>query len=388
MRIGSTIDLAPQQLSEALRSREAEIEQAIRTRILALNATARPSDPLYLEGLFAAVSATLDHLLRGLENTSGPPPEPPSALLDQARRAAQLDVALDLVLRRCIAGQAVLSDFLVSECHATSLESDDLLHDSIRTLAFLGDRLFEAVAEEYRNELGRRVRTSDGRLLAAVERILAGERPGRDDLEYDLGGYHLGILARGLDLRSSIAKLSANLDRRLLFVPAPPQAVWAWLGGRRPFEPGEMESVREHRWPAGAALAFGEPGKGVDDWRLTHRQARAALPVALRRSGPVWYGDVVILVAAINDELLSTSLVRAYLKPLASDRDGGIEARKTLRAYFAADGNASSAAAMLSVKRHTVTNRLRSIEERIGMPLSKCLPEMLTALQMAELEES
>lgn len=385
-RKGLTVDLAVRQLSEALRSREDEIEQAVRARILALDAAAGPADPLYLEGLFAAVSATLDHLLRGLERPGDLPPKIPSALLAQARRAAQFNVPLELTLRRYTAGQAILSEFLVGECQASSSKSDDLLHDGIRTLAFLSDRLLTAIAEEFRSELGSRVRTSDGRLVAAVERILAGERPRRVDLDYDLGGYHLGIVARGIDLRRSIRKLAADLDRRLLFVPAPGQTVWAWLGGRRSFEVREIESVRRRRWPAAAALAIGEPGKGIDDWRLTHRQARAALPVAVGRSCTVCYGDVAMLVAAVNDELLSTSLGRMYLHPLRSDRDGGIEARRTLRAYFAADGNTSSAAAMLRVKRHTVTNRLRSIEERIGRPLSECLPEMITALRMAEHE--
>lgn len=352
-----------------------------------MEGTTKPSDPLYLEGLLAAIQATLDHLLTGLEHGEDARPSIPPALLLQARRAAQLDVDLDLVLRRCVAGQTVLLDFLLGEggpapSHTGSLQS------MVRTLAFLGDRLLDAVSEEYRAEVKEHLRSSERRLLGRVKRILAGEQSGGVDVDYDLTAHHLGLLAAGGDrIRHSLVTLAATIDRRLLFVRATSETAWAWFGGRRPFDNGQFECLRRHEWPDGVAVAIGEPGQGIDGLRLTHRQAEAAMPVALRTGGPVHYADVALLASALSDDLLATSLRRLYLHPLSLDRDGGAAARDTLRAYFAAAGNVSSAAAMLGVKRHTVTNRLRAIEGLLGRPLSRCQPELATALRIAEVDD-
>jgi DNA-binding PucR family transcriptional regulator len=59
--------------------------------------------------------------------------------------------------------------------------------------------------------------------------------------------------------------------------------------------------------------------------------------------------------------------------------------RHTLRAYFAAERNVSSAAAALGVTRQTVTNRLRVIEETLDRPLGVWATEIEAALRMEEL---
>ena len=53
------------------------------------------------------------------------------------------------------------------------------------------------------------------------------------------------------------------------------------------------------RKPAGVSSAIGEPGKGLDGWRLTHRQAQAAMRIALRRPQRLTrYADVALLAVA------------------------------------------------------------------------------------------
>jgi DNA-binding PucR family transcriptional regulator len=119
---------------------------------------------------------------------------------------------------------------------------------------------------------------------------------------------------------------------------------------------------------------------------LTHQQASAALPIALRSPEPfVRYADVALLASILQDDLLASSLRELYLDPLERERDGGEVARRTLRAYFAAERNVSSAAVALGVKRHTVTNRLRTIEQRLGRPLNDCASEVDTALRLEDL---
>jgi DNA-binding PucR family transcriptional regulator len=61
--------------------------------------------------------------------------------------------------------------------------------------------------------------------------------------------------------------------------------------------------------------------------------------------------------------------------------------RETLRAYFAAGRNISSAAAALSVHRDTVSNRLRAIEAKIGRPPDACAADLELALRLEEMSE-
>jgi DNA-binding PucR family transcriptional regulator len=110
-----------------------------------------------------------------------------------------------------------------------------------------------------------------------------------------------------------------------------------------------------------------------------------AFPLARPRRTPVIrYSEVALAATVLQDDLLASSLRQLYLDPLAEERDGGQCLRETLRAYLAAGGNASSAAAALGVHRRTVTSRLITIEERIGRPVDDATAELETALQLHE----
>jgi len=99
----------------------------------------------------------------------------------------------------------------------------------------------------------------------------------------------------------------------------------------------------------------------------------------------VCYRGVALLASALQDELLRTSLRGLYLAPLEAERDGGATYRETLRAYFAAECNVTSAAEIVGVTRKTVAARLQMIEQRLGRPINTCAAEMETALRLREL---
>ena len=122
-------------------------------------------------------------------------------------------------------------------------------------------------------------------------------------------------------------------------------------------------------------MTVGEPAEGLAGWRLSHRQAKAALPIAerARRAGRPLRGRRP-LASVLRDDLVAASLRQLYLEPLEATRDGGSVARETLRAYFAAERNVSSTAAALGVDRRTVTNRIRAIEDLFGRPLGASRP--------------
>jgi DNA-binding PucR family transcriptional regulator len=142
-------------------------------------------------------------------------------------------------------------------------------------------------------------------------------------------------------------------------------------------------------WPSHVSLVVGEAAEGIEGWRLTHRQALAALPVVLRgRQTFTRYADVSLIASMLRDDILTSSLRELYLDPLTSERDGGATLRRTLRAYFSSERNVSSTAAVLGVSRKTVTNRLHVVDERLGRPLSACTAEMEAALRLQQVNGS
>jgi hypothetical protein len=259
----------------------------------------------------------------------------------------------------------------------------------LRTQATLFERLLAAVGEEHAREAGAKPRSSEQRRAELVRRLLAGELVDASELSYDLETEHLGAVASGPGAEAALRDLAAALDRRLLLAPGGEDVVWAWLSGRPPLDPPTLDTALAKSWPDRPHLALGEPAAGLAGWRLTHRQAKAALPIA-QRSGrhPVRYADVALLASMLKDDLLTFSLRSAFLDPLTKDRDGGAMARETLRAYFSASRNGASAAAALGVNRQTVANRLRAIEARIGRSLDSCAVEIETMLRLEKLDEA
>jgi PucR C-terminal helix-turn-helix domain/GGDEF-like domain len=370
-----------------LQERRPEIERAAMTRVCAISDPGDVADPAYLEGLRAAVAVAVGYGLDGIEPDGRRAPPVPVVLLAQARVAARNRVSLDTVLRRYFAGYMLLGDHLVEEAEGCSLDAGELKR-LLRSQAALFDRLLLAVSEEFARE-GRRGDSGDSerRRIELVERLLSGELLETAELAYDLDAEHLGLVAAGARAAEAVRELAAALDTRLLLVCPDERMAWAWFGARRAIDPDRLSGLLGKIWPAGVALALGEPGPGPAAWRLTHRQAAAALPVALRgEERVVHYRDVAMLATILHDEILTTSLRQIYLGPLQAANDGGAVALDTLRAYFAAERNVSSAAAALGVDRRTVASRLRAIEDRIGRSLSGASADLELALRLADLE--
>ena len=374
-------------LSARLQSRHPEIERATLTRIYAISDPGEALDPEYVVGLRAAVRAALDYGLAAVEsNPTGP--RPPPVLLTQARLAARNDVSLDTVLRRYFAGYTLFGDFLMQEAENGDLSGGAALKRVLHAHATLFDHLLAAVAEEYTREAEARLEGAGQRRAERIERLLAGELLDTSELRYDFDAHHLAAIVTGPRAADATRKLAKALDRRLLLVHRGRDTVWAWLGGRRRLDPAELTPLLAPIWPVNASLALGEPAEGLAGWRLTHHQARAALPIALHSPQPFTrYADVALLASILQDDLLATSLRELYLAPLeAQQRGDGETLRETLRAYIVADRNVSSAAAALGVSRNTVANRLRAVEQRLERPLSACVTELEIALGLEELD--
>jgi hypothetical protein len=373
-----------------LRARREEIEQTILARVYGVSDSQGQDDPEYVSGLRAAVSAAIDYGIAGLSSEHFQPLPVPPQVLVQARYAARNRVGLDTVLRRYIAGYTLISDFIVQEAAdaGAALKRADLQR-VWRAEAALFDRVVVAVTAEYAHEEKGRLRSSEQRRAERVRALLAGEMLGAGELGYEFDAWHVGVIAAGREAREAVRELGAELDRRVLLVQVELETVWAWLGGQGRVAVREVANLTEEGRPAGITIVVGEPAWGIAGWRLTHRQAKAAMPVARRRRQSIThYADVSLLASMLQDEVLSSSLRDLYLTPLADQRDGGLALRETLRTYFTVERNVSSTAAALKIDRKTVNSRLRLVEDRIGRPLGACAAELEAALCLDELENN
>ncbi|MGN6372273.1 MAG: PucR family transcriptional regulator [Solirubrobacteraceae bacterium] len=401
-------------VARRLRERGAEIEQAIFVRVRELvSDSSDDNDAEYLSGLRSAVAAAIEFGLSGLEQGLGHPASIPAETLMQARLAARSGVSLDAVLRRYLVGHALLWDYVMEEADRAALAGPGSgLREMLRIQAVLLDRIVAGVAREHLAELRRAGRSREQRLLEDVRMLLAGECAQSTVLGYRLQAEHLAVIVKGPNCRDALRELAHRLDRELLSVPRDDETVWGWLGGREALRMGDVEaavvvvagtsagggtrqqageatsSAERRSSPWALRFAVGEPMQGLEGWRFTHRQAQAALLVALRQSQTLTrYADVALLAAALNDDLLYSSLCAMYLAPLQDMRHGPALC-ETLGAYLAAERNVSATAAALGVARNTVDNRLRMIEERLGRSLQRSPAELEVALRLHDLEFS
>jgi hypothetical protein len=376
-----------EELVQRLKARWEEIEQAVLTRIWAVQDPVRAGDPQYEAGLRAAVSAAIGYGLAGIEATGqADSARIPEELLRQARHAARSGVRLDTVLRRYFAGHTLLEDFIMQEGEKEGFLGVNGIQPLLRAQGALFDSVVIAVTDAYTHEQQDRRGTLRQRRVECIRRLLAGDLANVAILNYELDVWHMGVVATGPGAPRAIEGLAGALDRHLLLAYPGEGTVWAWLGGRRKVDADVLSRLAGRRGVVGTSLAIGEPGHGLAGWRLTHRQAAAASPIAERGVDRfVRYADLALLAASLRDPVLSASLQDLYLAPLVNERDGGEVLFAAARAFFAAGRNVSAAAAALGVSRPTIKRRLQAVEERIGRPLHTCAAEVEIALQLHEL---
>lgn len=372
-------------LAASLRRRQAEIGRLTLARVNAIGDPAQAFDPEYESGLGDAVVAALDYGIAGIESPSETPPPVPDQLLIQARAAARNRVPLDVVLRRYSLGYTLLGDFLIEEIERLDVSPGSDLKRVLHCTSALFDRLVAAVSDAHTREVEGRFRSTEHRRVERVRMLLAGDLVDPGELRYELDAWHLAVVASGPGAPRALRELAGALGRTILLVCPDERVAWSWLGGGTPISTRDALHAAENRLSREVSLALGEPGHRFKGWRLSHQQASMAMKVGRRMPQRcVRYGDVALLAAALNDDLLADSLRDLYLLPLEDERDGGAVLRQTLVAYFSTGRSASSAAGLLGVTRQTVSARVRLAETRIGQPIEECAAALETALRLGD----
>jgi hypothetical protein len=386
--------VAGQQIAAALRRRSAELASTIHASVLrAVPAPAADRNRMYRDSLQGAVSATIAYAIDVIEREGRNGCEPPWDALAHARCSARHGVSLGVVLRRFAATAVLLGQFVQEELERLAPRERPESPRAIRRIAEEAiEAVSEAVAGEYDLEYEEVRRTPEGRVSELVRRLLAGDGAGAElaaELGYEVhDASHLGLIATGEDAKDSIRRLSMALGCEQLVVRRNAGVHWVWLGTPTSLAVEDVASLVPAELLGEARLAIGEPGAGVEGWRLTHRQAVAAMRLGVRLGKRITrYAEDPLLAAGLQDDVLARSLQQIYLEPLGvPGTRKGAGLRETLRAYFSSRCNAASAAAALHVDRHTVERRLRTVEGLLGASPQSRQAELTIALRLEELE--
>lgn len=290
---------------------------------------------------------------------------------------------LDRVLRGLTMSTTTVGEFVVERLG--ELKDPEAAIRYIANLRGLNDdRMMAAFTAEYERELERLREEPSRRLSERIEGLLGGGLGDFADLGYRLEDWHVGLIVMGPRGELDCRRLAELLGCQLLMMPRPNEIVWAWLGAPRPVSFAKFEEYASGD-EGPLAVVAGESRLGLEGWRTTHREARAAATVAaLAGARLTRYSDVALLSSCLTNEVAARSLLDRFLTPVRQRRDGAV-LRRTLRTYLDLGCNAASTAAALGVDRHTVQRRLQRIEHSVGVTVSSQRTEFDVALRLEDL---
>jgi hypothetical protein len=204
-----------------LRSRDAEVAQAIHASIAAPGLDLTVDLDEYEAGRAAAIAAIVGYSLDAIERGGewGPIPQ---ALAAQAHRAARIGVRPGVLVRRYLAGHGRFMNFIREEVQRSGYADHEAVLEQLRgTYRALRDHIIASVEHEHEQECKRIARTPDQRRIKLVRRLLVEDvDPGElKELDYEVSSaWHLGVIAIGVEGGESLRRLESAPGRKLLSV--------------------------------------------------------------------------------------------------------------------------------------------------------------------------
>jgi len=344
----------------------------------------------------SVVALFVEHLRRNIPPADA---EPPPAAVEFARELVQRGLPLDTLLRSYHVGHATFFRRWSADVHTVLRDPGDLAsaveQAAAATFAFV-QALDRGVVRRWADERERWVRGAATLRAEVVRALVAGEpvdaaRAGRR-LVYDLSARHVGFLVwpasedpdpdpAALE-RAAGALADALGGSPRLLVPLRARLLAGWVTvGSGASRDGGLRAGRD------VIAALGSPQSGVPGFRRTHAEAMDARRVARlehRRPGAVVrYESIAVAALASADLEHARRFVADQLGPLSHGDDEARRLSATLRAYLEEGASPRRTARRLGVHENTVSNRLATIEERLGHPVRERATELLVALRLA-----
>jgi hypothetical protein len=366
---------------------EAEVEDHVLARIQA--AQGGLSTPLK-EALRRGVRAAVGDALARLRSRAGLPDELPPALVELARLQAASHRDPPELVDAWLVGQEVFWNRFALTAEQTLPDTAlcwEVAKAARRQLSGYVACLSRLFRSAWEAELARAAGLQDDARLEAVSRALDGHWVDTAELGYDLGYFHIAVVA---ETPQAVDALARRTERQLLLVTVPGGGTWGWLGGRSRISDRELDAVIA--WQRGredSVVAFGEPAAGIAGFAASHLEALEARTIAAATGQrAVRFADLRVLAAVLRDRELANRFVERELGELDQPDERTRELRATLRVYLEHSQSISATAALRRRDRKTIVRQLRSAERLIQRRVSDRSDELLIALRIADILRS
>lgn len=398
-------------VEEVLDEMHASMEETAQALTKAVHSTVTAlDDELYratLESVHANVQQITAMLAQGLEPSASSPPD---AALAYARAYVHEGLSLECLSQVYRQAQQAYLKLWLQHMQARTGDVNELADATV----YFSDWLFAWVESiqgplesVYMDEHERQVRGGAAMRTEEVRAILVGNyvdvSASSARLNYRLEDHHVGFVvwsdsaeapsqsSGGHALYGDMDRLSSEVIEVLgasASLSVPLGRVYAgWVSANALPDPEALPRGR-----SGLRVAVGRPGRGLEGFTRSHREAMLARRVAMlgRRQGTscVLYSSVALDVVLTSDMEEARRFVEHELGPLLDDSDATRRIAATVEVFLQESSSYARAARRLGVHEKTVTYRVRRAEQLLERKVSERGLELQSALRLARLTRS
>lgn len=337
--------------------------------------------------------------------------EPPTVALEYARRLAQRDVPVDVLVRAYRIGHQTVFKILIHQIRQLGLDGETTLDvtDRLTTETFeYIDWISQRAIATYEDERTRWHESRNHDRATHVRDLLKGGDTDVDAMtmaiRYPLRRSHLALVVWFPE--TSAGSETARLERFIqqlteaiaprephLYIPADRLTAWAWIpapvGSPSPLTAAISEFVDKS--DASPFVAIGGALAGVDGFRRSHQQAMEARRVALSDGNRTKHvieacEPGVLLAGLLTEDAEGLRVwVSEVLGPLASATENDERLRETVHTFLRSGSSFKAAAAELHLHFNTVRYRVERAIERRGRSIDDDRLDVEVALRLCSL---
>jgi hypothetical protein len=346
-----------------------DVTDAATRRILETIAGYSPTDVVPREDLWWSVRRNVELVLVTLATEALPSESELSVRRELGVRRAEQGLALADLLRAFRVGYLAVWEALTDAAHRQGPDAVAALAEQAALVWGAMDAVSSAVADGYRDRATALDVDHRRRVLALVDALRAGDVPVATERALEAGidpgaAVHVAAcrgVAMGQQHQRPVALLDARAQRDLGRVDAA-------TAGVPTDEPTSVEAamVDALRTAGATHVGTGPAAAGIATAARALTQAESALRAAVALDVPV--------LSYAHDWLACTVIdagdpLQDVLAPVVSHLAADADARATVEAFLAADGNLTRAADRLHLHPNGVAYRVRRLAEQTGVDL-------------------